>query len=77
MDVYCVRLKENHSIISYEIEEKVEMLELKTPEERYPDVLPPESSYEAYYWGTQTECSVFMQKLGSDLRDLFECQRYK
>lgn len=47
--MYCVRLKENHIITSSEIQKKIEQLELKTSEERFPYVKPPEIAYEAYF----------------------------
>lgn len=74
MDLYCVRLKEGHQISSFEIQEKIEQLELKTPEERFPDVKPPESAYETYYWGSKDECLQYIADLDDDTRDLFTYQ---
>ncbi len=75
MEMYCVRLKENHRITSIDIQEKIEQLELKTPEERFLDVQPPESAYEAYFWGTKDECLDYIADLDNDIRALFVWQK--
>jgi hypothetical protein len=75
MEMYCVRLKEDHKITSIDIQEKIEQLELKTPEERFPDVHPSESAYEAYFWGTKDECLDYIANRDDDIRDLFAWQK--
>lgn len=72
--MYCVRLKEDHLFASTEMQEKIEKLELKTPEDRFPEVKPPESAYEAYFWGTQDECIHYIAEQDYDIRDLFTYQ---
>lgn len=74
MEMYCVRLKEDHQIGSFEIVEKIKQLELETPKERFPDVKLPENAYEVYRWGTKDECLQYIAERDEDIRDLFTCQ---
>lgn len=77
MEVFCVRLKDSHRITDETIRQKIEKLELETPEKRFPVVNPPESAFESYFDGTFEECQQFIKTINNEIRDLFECCKCK
>lgn len=78
MIIYGAVLKENHTVTSYEIQDKISKLELETPEERFPTTIQWEAPCEVYHWClSYDQCLEFIGSIEEDIRELFECRKFQ
>ena len=72
MSTHYIKLKNDANIENYIQKEKIQDFELETPEERFPFNDLERSSIEVYHKGSYEECTLKIQSLDEDIKDLFE-----